>query len=74
MPPLKESCTRWLRSHRSRRGKPRSRRIVGSKSKAHPTLALSRRLKASPGAHPNILNYVIYIYGSNICALDLGIG
>jgi len=30
--------------------------------------------KASPGAHPTILNYVIYIYVSNICALGLGIG
>ena len=74
MPRRRRLCTRWLRSHRSRRGKPRSRRIVGSKSKAHLTLALSRRLKASPGAHPNILNYVIYIYVPNICALGLGIG
>ena len=57
----RRSYTRWLRSHRSRRGKPRSRRIVGSKSKVHLILALSRRLKASPGAHPNILNYVIYM-------------
>ena len=32
-------------------GKPCSRRIVGSRPKAHLTLALSRRLKASPGAH-----------------------
>ncbi|KAG2602000.1 hypothetical protein PVAP13_5KG535300 [Panicum virgatum] len=40
-------CTRWLRSHRSRRGKPCSRRIVGSRPKAHLTLALSRRLKGT---------------------------
>ena len=62
MPPLKESCTRWLRSHRSRRGKPRSRRIVGSRPKAHLTLVLSSRRKANPGAHPFISNYDTYIY------------
>ena len=64
---------RWLRSHRSRRGKPRSRRSVGSRPKAHLTLALSSRLKASPGAHPTILNYDTYIYASITCALGLGI-
>ena len=44
------------------RGKPRSRRTVGSRPKAHLTLALSSRLKASPDACPTILNYeALYI-------------
>ena len=42
-------------------GKPRSRRSVGSGPKAHLTLALSSRLKTSPGAHPTISNYDTYI-------------
>ena len=35
-------------------GKPRSRRIVGSRPKSHLTLARSSKVKASPGAHPII--------------------
>ena len=38
-------------------GKPRSRRSVGSRPKAHLTLALCSRRKASPGAPPINLNY-----------------
>ena len=62
-PQRRRLYTRWLRSHRSRRGKPRSRRSVGSQPKARLTLALSSRLKASPGACPTILNYkALYIW------------
>ena len=46
---------------RGPRGKPRSRRVARSRPKDHLTLVLSSRRKASPGAHPTILNYVTYI-------------
>ena len=62
MPPLKESCTRWLQSHRSRRGKPCSRRAARSQPKAQLTPVLSSRRKVSPGAHPFNSNYDTYIY------------
>ena len=65
--------TRWLRSHRSRRGKPRSRRFVRRRPKAQLTLVPSNRLKASPGACPIISNYDTYIYVSITCALSLEI-
>ena len=55
-PRRRRSYTRWLRSHRSRKGKPRSRRFVGRRPKAQLTLALSSSLKASPGAQPTNLN------------------
>ena len=48
-------------------GQPRSRRFVGSRPKAHLTLELSRRLKASPGAQPINLNYDTYIYVYYLC-------
>ena len=48
-------------------GQPRSRRFVGSRPKAHLTLALSSRLKASPGACLIILNYDIYIRFYYLC-------
>ena len=58
--------TRWMRSHRGPRGKPRSRRVARSRPKAPLTLVLSCRLKASPGACPIILNYdslcICFIY------------
>ena len=72
-PRRRRSYTRWLRSHRSPRGKPRSRRFAGSWPKAQLTPVLSSRRKASPGAHPTILNYDTYIYASITCALGLGI-
>ena len=62
-----EECTKWLRSHRSRRGKPRSRRFVWSRPKAQMTLALSSRRKASLGAHPIISNYDTYICLYYLC-------
>ena len=40
---------------------------VGSRPKAHLTLVLSRRLKASPGAHSIILNYDTYIHNYYLC-------
>jgi len=43
-------------------GKPHSRRFVWSRPKARLTPVLSSRHKASPGAHPSILNYDTYIY------------
>jgi hypothetical protein len=51
------------------RGKPRSRRSMGSRPKAQLTLVPSSRLKASPGAHPTNLNYDtnIYIYIYYFC-------
>ena len=55
-PQRRRLYTRWLRSHRSRRGKPRSRRFVGSCPKTQVILVLSSRLKASPGACPTISN------------------
>ena len=54
-------------------GQACKRRIVRSRPKAQFTLALSSRRKASPGAHPTILNYDTYIYVSITCALGLGI-
>ena len=48
-------------------GKSRSRRIVGSRPKAQLTLVLSSRRKASPGAHPIILNYDTYIRNYYLC-------
>ena len=42
-------------------GRPSRRRGVRLRPKAHLTLALSSRLKASPGAHPTISNYDTYI-------------
>ena len=43
-------------------GQAPSRRVAKSRPKAHLTLVLSSRLKASPGAHPTISNYDTYIY------------
>ena len=48
-------------------GKPCSKRIVRSRPKAQFTLALSSRRKASPGAHPIILNYDTYIHNYYLC-------
>ena len=44
------------------RGKPHSRRFARSRPKARLTPVLSSRHKASPGAHPSILNYDAYVY------------
>ena len=46
---------------------PAGRRIVRSRPKAQFTLALSSRRKASPGAHPIILNYDTYIRNYYLC-------
>ena len=66
-PQRRRLYTRWLRSHRSRRGKPHSRRFVGSWPKAQLTLLLSSRRKASPGAQSINLNYDTYICIYYLC-------
>ena len=61
-----------IAGHRSSEGKF-SRRIVSTRPKAQPSPVSSSSPKASPGAHPIILNYDTYIYVSITCALGLEI-
>ena len=56
------------------RGKPRSRRVARDRPKAHLTLVLSSRRKASPGACPITFKFMTPTYVSNTCAVGSGIG